>query len=79
MGITLSKSQTQTPSLLSPCHQGSGLPVVRLRVVGKEILLPGSECALDAVKTPSQEELMQLKVLNTADCPGFGKLFGAGS
>lgn len=50
-----------------------------LRVVGKEILLPISRFALDAVKSPSKEELVQLKILNNADFPEFGKLLGGGN
>lgn len=50
-----------------------------LHVVGKEILLAIFEFALDAVKTLSKEELMQLKILNNANFPGFGKLLGGGN
>ena len=50
-----------------------------LRVVGEEILLPVFEFALDVVKALSKEELMQLKILNNADFPEFGKLLGGGN
>lgn len=47
-------------------------------MIGKEILLPVFEFALGAVKTLSKEELMQLKISNNTDFPGFGKLLGGG-
>lgn len=48
-------------------------------MVGTEISQPASEFALGAVKTPSREELMQLKVLNNTDFAKFGKLLEGGN
>lgn len=48
-------------------------------MVGTEISLPASEFALGAVKAPSKEELMHLKVLNNSDFPKFGKLLEGGN
>lgn len=48
-------------------------------MVGTEISLPALKFALVSVKTPSKEELMQLKVLSNTDFPKFGKLLEGGN
>lgn len=48
-------------------------------MVGTEISLPALKFALVSVKTPSNEELVQLKVLNNTDFPKFEKLQEGGN
>lgn len=48
-------------------------------MVGREISLPALEFALVAVKMPSKEELVHLKVLNNTDFPKSGKLLEGGN
>lgn len=48
-------------------------------MVGTEVSLAALEFALVAVKMPSNEELMHLKVLNNTDFPKFGKLLKNGN